>query len=299
MQDAERQMMMISGQFQAQMGENDTQSAASGKAINERQQQGDTATYHFVEHMNDMERAIGIQLLDLYPKIYDTKRALHVMGDDGEKTWITIDPNQEEAVQELKEEQENEEALNIAFNPSIGEYECVSDPGPDYATQRQEAWNAISMILQQSKELVGIGGDLLFKFGDFPGADELMERLRKEIKATKPYLFDDKIDPQVAGLQQQIAKLTALNTEFITKLAMKELALKGKDEKRDVEAFNADTKRQDVILKFLTTHLLAPDKQQELEHELIKGSHSTSMQMLIDANAADLAPPAQANGAAQ
>jgi hypothetical protein len=91
MQTAERQQMMISGQFQAQMGENDTQSAASGKAIGERQQQGETATYHFVEHMSDMERAIGVQLLDLYPKIYDTERALHVMGDDGETPSGTLD----------------------------------------------------------------------------------------------------------------------------------------------------------------------------------------------------------------
>ena len=94
MQNAERQMMMISGQFQAQMGENDQQSAASGKAINERQQQGDTATYHFPEHQSDMLKFIGKQLLDLIPKIYDTKRALHIRDEDGEKRWIQIDPGQ-------------------------------------------------------------------------------------------------------------------------------------------------------------------------------------------------------------
>ena len=101
MQSAERQMMMISGQFQAQMGENDTQSAASGKAIGQRKQQGDTATYHFVEHSADMLRFIGVQLLDLYPKIYDTRRALHLEGDDGERMWIKIDPDQTEAVEEI------------------------------------------------------------------------------------------------------------------------------------------------------------------------------------------------------
>ena len=66
MQNAERQMMMISGQFQAQMGENDKQSAASGVGINARQRQGDTATFHFPEHQSDMFRLIGMQLLDLY-----------------------------------------------------------------------------------------------------------------------------------------------------------------------------------------------------------------------------------------
>ena len=37
----------------------------------------------------------------------------------------------------------------------------------------------------------------------------------KEIKATKPYLFDKNIDPQMQALQQQNARLTALNAELM------------------------------------------------------------------------------------
>src|SRR6185437_1876665 len=113
MRVAERWGMMVTGQFQAQMGENDTQSAASGKAIGQRKAQGDTATYHFPEHMMDMYRYIGVQLLDLYPKIYDTKRALHVIGDDGEKSWLMIDPSQSDAVEESKKIIEDEEAAEV------------------------------------------------------------------------------------------------------------------------------------------------------------------------------------------
>jgi hypothetical protein len=290
MQSAERWQMMSTGQFQAQMGENDTQSAASGKAINERQQQGDVATYHFVEHHNDMERGLGIQLLDLYPKIYDTKRALQVMGADGKKFWITVDPDQTEAVQEIQDEMEDEEAVKLAFNPTVGEHECISDPGPDYATQRQEAWNAYSLIMQQNNALVGVAGDLLFKFGDFPGAEEFRQRLQKEIKALKPYLFDDKAEPGMQQAQQQIQRLTALNTEMMHKLAMKELALKGKDEKRDIEASRAETDRLKIEIDLLKSMLLAPDKQQELEHAVLARTHDATMQMIVDANAAEVQP---------
>lgn len=289
MQDAERQMMMISGQFQAQMGENDTQSAASGKAIGERQQQGDTATYHFPEHQGDMLRFIGVQLLDLYPKIYDTKRALHVIGEDGEKSWIQIDPDQQEAVRDLKQVKEDEEAITLAFNPSIGEYECVSDPGPDYATQRQEAWNAMSMILQQSKELAAVCADLLFKYGDFPGAEDISERLQKEIKATKPYLFDDAAEPQMLALQQQLQRLTALNAELMQKLALKELALKGKDEKRDVEASNAETNRLKVLVEALSKLGLPPAERARMEHELNLRTHDAALDMVAQSNQAALA----------
>jgi hypothetical protein len=295
MQNAERQMMMISGQFQAQMGENDTQSAASGVAIGERKQQGDTATYHFPEHQADMLRAIGMALLDLYPKIYDTKRALHVIGEDGEKFWINIDPTQAAAVQDEQYSKDDEEAIRLSFNPSLGEFECVSDPGPDYATQRQEAWDAMSMILKENMELAGVIGDLLFKYGDFPGADKIMERLQKEIKANKPYLFDEKMEPQIVSLQQQTQRLTALNAELMQKLSLKEIALKGKDEQRDVNAQKADTERMKVMIEALARLTLTPQQRAQMEHEIELKSHDFVYDTVSQANAAELSQQGAAN----
>ncbi len=295
MQNAERQMMMISGQFQAQMGENDTQSAASGKAIGERKQQGDTATYHFPEHQSDMLRAIGIQLLDLYPKIYDTKRALHVIGEDGEKFWISIDPMQTDAVQELEDAKDDEEAIRLSFNPSLGDFECVSDPGPDHATQRQEAWESMSMILQQNMQLAGVIGDLLFKYGDFPGSDKIMERLQKEIKATKPYLFDENKDPNVVALQEQTQRLTALNAELMQKLSLKEIALKGKDEQRDVNAQKADTERMKVMIEALARLTLTPQQRDQMNHEIELKSHDFVYNTISQANEAEISQQAAAN----
>ena len=293
MQSAERQMMMISGQFQAQMGENDTQSAASGKAIGQRKQQGDTATYHFVEHSADMLRFIGVQLLDLYPKIYDTRRALHLEGDDGERMWIKIDPDQTEAVEEINELVLDEEAAKIAFNPKIGEYECVSDPGPDSATQRQEAWEAYSLILQQNMALAGVIGDLIFQYGDFPGADKIRERLEKEIKATKPYLFDDGKEPGLMAAQQQLQRLTALNGELMQKLALKEIRLKGKEELRDIEASNAETKRLQVLVEAMAKIVLTPADRERMEHELVSNAHQASLDMIVQANAPEVSSEGQ------
>lgn len=284
MQAAERWQMMISGQFQAQMGENDTQSAASGRAISERQQQGDTATYHFPEHQSDMLRLIGKQLLDLIPKIYDTERTLHVIDAKNEKQWLRIDPNQKEAIQELQHDAEDEEAVKMAFNPSVGEYECISEPGPDYGTKREEAWEKIALIMHQNKNIATICGDLLFKYGDFPGADELHERLLKEIKATKPYLFDDGAEPQMQALQQQNQRLVALNSELMTKLADKGIVLRGRDEKRDVEAFRADTDRMNLILKFLTETMLTPEQKLQMQHELEVQGRQHIFDMIQQAN---------------
>lgn len=307
MMNAERQMMMISGQWQSETGQNTSQIPESGKAIGERKEQGDIATYHFAEHINDMDRFIGVQLLDLIPKIYDTERVLQIEGDDGEKSYIQIVPNQEAALQEMEKEQDDEAAAKLAFNPSIGEYECISDPGPSYATQREEAWDAMSMILQNNKELASTCSDLLFKYGDFPGADEIMQRLQSEIKQTKPYLFDKNAPtPQLLALQQQTQRLTALNAELMQKLAEMQLRLKGKEEYRGIEAYKAESDR---ILKLGNTvsdlgyDALAPVVRQVLSemlgHPLGPEQHVIQDAIDNDRHVSETVPEPAMNGNAQ
>lgn len=270
------------------MGENDTQSAASGKAIGERKEQGDTATYHFPEHMSDMKRFIGVQLIDLIPKIYDTKRTLAIMDDKQEKRWIMIDPSLDSATQDLEHEAEDEEAAKLAFNPSVGEYECVSDPGPSYATQRQEAWQAFSLIMQQNQWVAMCAADLLMKVGDFPGAEELMQRLQKEIKAQKPYLFDDGKDPQMLAAQEQMQRMTKLNTDLMEKFSTAKIALKGKDELRDIEASRAETDRLKVMVEALAKLVLTPQQKAQMEHELALASHDHISGLITAANQNEL-----------
>lgn len=293
MQDAERWSMMVTGQWQAQQGMEDQQSASSGKAINARQRQGDTATYHFTEHQYDMYRYLGKQLIDIYPKLYDTKRVLHVEGEDLTRRVINIDPDATEALQKLKKETDTAE--EIIFNPNVGEYEVLSDPGPNYATQRQQAWDAMAEILQRNMQLAAVIGDLLFKNGDFPGALEIAERLKKEIKATKPYLFDDNAEPQLVAAQQQLQRLTAINTDLMLKLADKDLRLRGKEELRDVEAHRADTDRAKVTLDFLTKVMLTPAQHAQLEHELEVMGHQHVYDTIRQANEMAIAQ----NGSAQ
>lgn len=278
-ENAEHHMMMVSGQFEAELGEDDQQSASSGKAINARQEQGETATYHFPENMRNADRMLGVQLLDLIPKIYDTKRTLQIEDEMGERQWIMIDPDQQEALRELQHLKEEGEAARIALNPAIGEYECVSDPGPDFATKREETFNALAQVMQTNKELTGLIADIFFKFSDFAGAEELRERFQKELKATKPYLFDENMDPQLAALQAQNKELLAINSELMTKLADEKLKVRGRDERRDIEAFKADTDRMRAdsdslhkTVEALTKIILTPAQREQLDHEIAESA---------------------------
>jgi hypothetical protein len=59
----------------------------------------------------------------------------------------------------------------------------ISDVGPDFATRRQEAFNALTQIAASSPELMMLIGDLMFKAADFEYADEIAERLERMVPA--------------------------------------------------------------------------------------------------------------------
>ena len=287
MQDAERWSMMVTGQWQASQGQENPNGVESDKTINARQRTGNVATYHFTEHQYDMYRNLGKQLIDIYPKLYDTKRILHVEGEDLGKKVITIDPKAEEAFKRIKKETETAE--EIIFNPLVGEYEVLSDPGPNYATQRQQAWDAMTQIIAQNKELGAIIGDLAFKNGDFAGAQQLAERMQKWIKHTSPWLFEEGDNPTLAALQQQIAEGEKLNAELMFKLADEKLKVRGRDERNDIKAFEAETGRDKMLIEAVVEQVLA---RHTAQHELTKQANQHVFNVIERANEASLTPSA-------
>jgi hypothetical protein len=284
MQDAERWAMMATGQYQSKMGEEDQQAAASGKAINARNRQGDVATQDFAEGQADMFRLLGKMLIGIYPKLYDTKRVLHIEGADLTKRQITIDPSAQEAFKKIKKETDTAE--EIIFNPLVGEYEVVSDPGPNYATQRQQTADALTQIIAQNKELTGVIGDIAVKSFDFAGAQEASERIRADIKQAKPWLFDEGQNPQFQALQQQITEAQKLNTELLTKLADMQIKLRGRDERHDIDAFKAESERMKVIIEAAVEHAM---NAQRAQHELQTQANQHIFNVIEDANRADIA----------
>jgi len=222
MQIAQNEMMMVSGQYQAQMGENEN--AKSGVAINARQRQGDRATYHFIDNQAIAIRFTGKILIDLIPKIYDTKRVLRIEAKDNSIMNVTIDPKAEkpyekkEAV-DVPQNDNHQQIVDVIFNPSVGIYDVQADTGPSFATRRQEAFNALTQIAAQNKEFMGIAGDILWKVADFPEAQVLAQRWRKIIPKN---ITGDAMDPAIeetmnqaaAQIEAQIAQIAKLTQEL-------------------------------------------------------------------------------------
>ena len=234
MQTAQQELMMASGQYQEQFGQQGN--ATAGVAITARQRQGDRATYHFIDNVARAIRYTGRILVDLIPKIYDTKRVVRIMGQDGEETFAQIDPEQQQAVQQ--QQQPGSEEIQLIYNPGIGRYDVTVEVGPNYETRRQEAFAALTQIMGQDPELMKVAGDLLFKAADFPMAEEVAERLHRTID---PSILGDGPTPEVKKMTDQMKHMGDMIEQLSQ--ALKDARGGLEEQKVGIQSFDAQTKR--------------------------------------------------------
>jgi hypothetical protein len=265
MRICENQLMMASGQYQSQFGQNEN--ATSGKAINERQRQGDNATYHYIDNLAIGIKYTGKILIDLIPKIYDTPRVIRILAKDGTEGAVQIDPNAQQAHQPTQDPNQEAESqiVSAIFNPNVGRYEIESDTGPGYATRRQEAFNAMTQIASQDKGFLEKAGDLYWKAADFPMADELAERYANAIPAA---IKGKGPPPEVQQLQGQLQQ----SQDAIVKLQKQ---LDEKDREINIRAYEAESKRITAIGNSgpaITTEQIQPLIRQALVDMLTGGS---------------------------
>lgn len=289
-ENAEHDMMLVSGQYQPVMGEPSNE--RSGKAIQARQRQGENATYHFIDNQAMMIRRIGKDIISLIPKVYDTARVVKIMGEDGEDQEVRIDPSAAKAFEERKSKTE-QAASQVIFNPMIGRYDVMSDVGPDFATRRQEAFNALSQIAAQNPALMSIIGDLVMLAADFPLADEAAERLRRMVPAQA---MGDGPNPQVVELQQKLQAMQNLMGSMSAKLVDRQDKDASRQESRATDIYKAVTDRLDTIMKYSQ---IPARELLKFQHDLAMQEHGSQLTLAEQANAANLAGDEDDGGQAE
>lgn len=280
MQAAIAHMGLISGIPDAQFGRVSNEN--SGLAVKERRRGGDQNNYDWGDALAEAVAHAGRIIIDWIPDVYDVARTLKVMGRDGTQSEIQIDPEQKQALQ-LQKVGEVERAI---FNPTVGKYEVVSEIGPSFATQREEAWEAFTAIVSRSPELMNIFGDLMFLTADFPLSDKLAQRMVAHIRAQAPWLLDEAPPPMVQELHKQLGNLQSLNATLLEQLGSAHRKLEDKTRENDrkeeeararaeTEGRNADTREQDAISKRITAVTnaqldLSREGKEEHFHELLR-----------------------------
>lgn len=277
MQTAFNQMMMTSGQWQNQMGMGGNE--RTGAAISKRQEQGYTAVYHFADNYASALRYIGKQYLDIVPKLYDTARLLRLRAEDGEEYELQIDPSARQALQQQFDQ--DQKVVARILNPALGEYDVEADVGPAYGTRREETVQAMTILLTQNKELAPIIGDLLLNAMDFKEAREAALRMKRMVPAQALGKGPTQAEQK---LQQQLTATQGLLAKALQQTGKDQLSLKGKDELRDIEVYDAETKRMAALAKQLPQD---PEGLKQLIHQLVSDSLEAHLTPIIKNNQAD------------
>lgn len=210
----------------------------SGRAIMARQREGDVASLTYYDNGNAAILEAGDIMNQLIPQIYDGTRIIRIIGEDESTKLVKINDPMDPESPDL----------------STGNYDVAIATGASYTTRRVEAAQAMMEAIQVFPQLMEIAGDIVVKAQDWPGSEELSERLRKTIP---PQLLSEK-EKQEQGEQgvdmQQIMQAQAQAQEMmqqaqqkLAQLEQENLTLKTKAAieaaKLEVEKFRAETER--------------------------------------------------------
>ena len=128
--------------------------------------------------------------------------------------------------------------LEAVFDLSAGKYALTVEAGPSFTSRREEAASQMIALIQAFPQAAPVLGDLLAKNLDWPGADEIAERLKLLLP---PQLQGGQgaagaaVAQQVQGLQSQIAALQGARDLQAQKL--------------NIEQFRAATERIEAVQK--------------------------------------------------
>lgn len=250
----------------------------SGKAIMARQKEGDVSTFHYHDNLNRAIGHAGRVLVDIIPHFYDSKRVTRILGFDGKADSVQLDPSLPEASMKM--------GANVIYNLGVGTYDVSVSTGPSYNTLRQEAADSIDRMIQANPQLMTVIGDLLVKNMDWPGADEISDRLKlildpKILEAedskgsATPELIRakavfDKLMQEKDQMMEQAARMIEQLQEEMKKAVeeknSKEDEIKIKAAETEIHAYKAETDRMVALAGAMT-----PDQIRAIVLQTLQG----------------------------
>jgi hypothetical protein len=189
-------MKDVSGIHDASLGA--TSNERTGKAIDARTNQGQLATYHFMNSYNRCVRALGKYLVDIIPFVYDTPRAIRIIGDDMTDTVALVNQMHPDV-----------EGTARLYDLSVGKYEVVVTTGPSYDTRRQETQQMLGNLMQTNPQMSLVLTDIFAQISDIPGSEKITARMKKFLNMTFPGLLEEnEMGTPEQQLQMQIQQMT-------------------------------------------------------------------------------------------
>ena len=273
MQSSLQDLLMVSGQYAATMAQGIQRTP---KAIGERERQGQTATYHFVDNLAIAIRQVGKIIVDLFPHIYDTQRLMQILADNGTTMNVALDPQAKQAYQ--KQMLADQQSVVHVLNPNIGKYEVQADIGPNYATQREETFEFFKLVLTQAPAMAPMVADLFMQAADIPHAEEAAERLRRMVP---PHALGEGPSATEQALMKQVQNFQNMLQKALKDQTTLRIKLRGKEEKNTAALFDAVSTRLKVLIEAAKEGEaeITPDTLRPIVEAAIKDSLTTPIQV--------------------
>jgi hypothetical protein len=180
----------------------------SGIAIKRRDEQGDTANFHYQDNLVRSLEQCGRIMIDLIPKIYDNQRVARLMSESGDEQFVPIN-----------HEVMGQDGRPVLLNDlSVGRYDIRVTVGPNYATKRLEAADAmIELMGKLPPEQAIVLADIAIRNMDIPEGEEAAKRLKSMLPPQAlhdpdgpppppPNPLDDPVIAADVGLKQAQAR---------------------------------------------------------------------------------------------
>lgn len=231
--NASDDMKSIIGIYDAGIGARSNET--SGRAIMARQKESDTSTFHFIDNLSRAIRHAGRILIDLIPKVYSAGRVIRILGEDGVPDTVQLgSPEEVQAARAQAAAQQNAEIAMI-YDLGLGRYDLTVTVGPSFNTRREEAATQMMEAARVFPGLMEVAGDIIARNLDWPGADEIAERLTGAIQGQQQGGQPEQ-QPQ-AQVDPAKAAQVALDREQMM------IDARQQEQKLSIDAFNAQTNR--------------------------------------------------------
>ena len=229
-------MKSIMGLYDASMGAQGNET--SGRAILARQREGDTSTFNFTDNLSRGIRHAGRIMADLIPKVYTVARVIRTIQEDGSNRDVKVNQPTEPLPEEAKDQQEQMVGITRIYDLTSGKYDVTCESGPSFNTRRQEAAMQMTEFMHAVPGAGQVMGDLLAKNLDWPGADEIAERL----KLLLPPQAQGQ-NPQLMQAQQVIQQLQQAMAQMQQQLQATEQDKSADAQKLRIDSYKAETDR--------------------------------------------------------
>ena len=220
------------GMYNASLGNQEANQ--SGVAIRSLQRQGMTSNFHFIDNASRSVRHLGRVLIDLIPKIYDTKRVVRIIKPDESVDMVTING---------PSGQMDKQGLEKIYDVTVGEYDVTINVGPGYQTKRQENLVILESLVQSplGGVLSQVAPDLVASMMDFEMGPQLVERLKKILppalqEGNPAAQLPPQIQQQLQQEGQMIEQLTQRVHQLSDLIEKEQLKLNAEQERTQIDA---------------------------------------------------------------